>query len=255
MGLFEFALALAALASLFEVVTRVGPSPPRRPPPPPPPPVEEWKEFRWEFSTGLERHALECRIGIRPEAYASARERLRDTSPSKTAPRSDEDCFEIAIEEVLDEEAGAPAPEIGEIIDFLTGVADEKGFSNYQLANLVLSFVQEQCITYSYDEDSTGFGEYFRFPLETIVDETGDCDCKAILACALFHRSDFRVAFALMPGHAALALASEEALPFANWVYKGRRWYYCEATGDGWEAGAIPPSVRRRSVDLREIEG
>ena len=256
MGFFEIAFALAALAFLFEAVTRVGPSPPRRPAPPPAPHLPtDWREFRWRFSTGLASHDLACRIGFRPEAYESARDRLLDESPSKVQMGSDEDTFEVASEEVLDEDAGAPAPELAEVVDYLIGVANEKALSNYQLANLILSFVQEQCIPYSYDEDSTGHREYFRFPLETIVDQTVDCDCKAILGCALYSRANYRVAFALMPGHAAIAISSEETLPFANWVFNGTRWYYCEATGDCWQPGAIPPDVRTGSVALREIAG
>jgi hypothetical protein len=159
----------------------------------------------------------------------------------------------VAEAEVLDQEAGSAATEVTQVVEYLRKVSDEKLLSNFQLANLVLSFVHEQCIPYSYDKDTTGFDDYFRFPIETITDATGDCDCKAVLAGALYRALGFDVALAMMPGHAALAITSDAALPFANWSLNGKMWYYCEATGDHWVPGAIPSGIDTGRVKLREI--
>lgn len=253
MTFLELALAAAGLAVLLELVTRIGPSQPPAPPPPPPTPYKLWRSFDWTFSDGVTRHDLSCRIGIRGEVYESAKGRLLDTRPSKTRMHSEDECFEVASQQITDPEAGDGSSEVSQVLEYLSTVANEKAFSNYLLANLLLSFVHEQCVPYSYDKDSTGHPEYFRFPLETIVDKTGDCDCKAILGCALYRAAGYRVAFALLPGHAALAISTDDSLPFANWEFNGRRWYYCEATGDSWQAGAIPPGTTSGEVEMREI--
>src|SRR5690606_27041196 len=94
-----------------------------------------------------------------------------------------------------------------QIINYLVEYAQTEFLSNYEIANISLSFVHEQCIRYQYDHESKNTLEYFRFPIETIYDTVGDCDCKAILASAIFKALGYDVAFALMTGHAALAIS------------------------------------------------
>ena len=201
------------------------------------------RDFRWSFHTMQTDHHLVCSVDYREDAYQESQSQLRDERPGKVYHCSDQECAVVARLEIYDEHAGFDSDEVRQISDYLRKYADNEMLSNYQYANLILSFVHEQCIPYSYDKDSTGFSDYFRYPIETIVDKTGDCDCKAVLACALYKAAGFDVVFALMPGHAALAISSEESLPFAYWNHGGKRWYYSEATGDYWTPGQIPDGV------------
>lgn len=73
------------------------------------------------------------------------------------------------------------------------------------LASRILAFVQREII-YVDDETSTGYPEYGRFPLQTLVDGKGDCDCKAILCCALLSYCGFDAAFIVTEGHALCGL-------------------------------------------------
>ncbi|MFT5467581.1 MAG: hypothetical protein ACI8UO_002686 [Verrucomicrobiales bacterium] len=53
-----------------------------------------------------------------------------------------------------------------------------------KLANEILGFVQRS-ISFAEDLGSTGFEEYARFPLQTLVDGCGDSECQAILTLSL----------------------------------------------------------------------
>jgi len=212
------------------------------------------RSFIWDKPGISKSYHLNTTIQVRPEAYDLAQKELFDTTPSKIRMYSDSEYFDIARTEILHSEYGNFNYELTQVANYLNGVANSELLSDIEFAEIILSFTQEQCIPYSYDKDSTGYDEYMRFPLETIYDITGDCDCKAILACALFKTLGYRVAFALMPGHAAMLITlPQDDLPFANFVWQGKRWFYCETTGDYWSPGQIPESVDADSIDWQGI--
>lgn len=212
------------------------------------------RTFNWFVNDNIKSHSLHCEVDIDRSVVEKAKaELLNDSPPSKVIFTGDEDYFELSKSEILDNRFGICCREIEQITNYLKSYADEHYFSNYQFAILILSFVHEQNIKYSYDEDSTGYLEYLRFPLETIYDTTGDCDCKAILACTLFKKLGYRVAFALMPGHAALAISTDSAPFYSNFEIYGTKWFYCESTGDEWKPGQIPSDFLSYQIKLREI--
>lgn len=73
------------------------------------------------------------------------------------------------------------------------------------LASRLLAFVQRE-IAYVGDEASTGYPEYGRFPLQTLVEGRGDCECKAILCCALLSYCGLDSALIIEDGHAVCGL-------------------------------------------------
>ena len=212
------------------------------------------KHFSW-IKPGLSKIMnLNTVVQVRTDAYEYARNELLNSTPSKTCIRSDAEFFDISKSEVLHEDFGAGNYELTQIASYLARICNSEILSEYEFAGIILSFTQEQSIPYSFDKESTGHKEYVRFPLETIYDTTGDCDCKAVLACALFKTLGFRVALASMPGHAALAITlPDDDLPFSNFVLKGKRWFYCESTGDEWNPGQMPDGIDPEMVKLLEI--
>lgn len=78
-------------------------------------------------------------------------------------------------------------------------------WSRSELATRLLAFVQRE-ITYVNDEESTGYPEYGRFPLQTLVDRKGDCECKVILCCALLSYCGIASAFIVEAGHVVCGL-------------------------------------------------
>lgn len=222
---------------------------------PPPEPFEETvRAFSWIMKSVSMSKQLSTTVAVRNEAYEASRQALLYTFPSKALMFTDRQYFDIAMKEILHPDFGSSSYEINQITSYLNSIANKELLSDIEFAGLILSFTQEQCIRYESDKDSTGYPEYFRFPLETVYDTVGDCDCKAILACSLFKKLGFRVAFALMPGHAALAITiPDDDLPFSNFFWKGKKWFYCEATGDGWLPGTLPTGIRKHSVELEEV--
>lgn len=71
----------------------------------------------------------------------------------------------------------------------LKAMAEGQGYDVYTTACFVLSFVQS--MTYDSDLNTTGYEEYPRYPVETIVNGTGDCEDTAALFASLVQSSCF----------------------------------------------------------------
>lgn len=212
------------------------------------------RKFNWTVEDNIKSHLLNCDVKINLDTFNKAKEELiSDFQPSKIFFTCNKEYFTISKYQILHKTFGSESKEIEVITNYLREYADNNFLSNYRLANLILSFVHEQNIKYSFDEDSTGYDEYLRFPIETLYDQTGDCDCKSILVASLFKKLGFKVALALLPGHAALAISMESSPFFANFEWNGIPWYYCESTGDYWKPGQLPRSVDIGDLELSEI--
>ena len=99
--------------------------------------------------------------------------------------------------------------------------------------------------------DSTGHADWPRYPIETILDETGDCEDLAILCSAIIARLGFSVVLLHYPGHLAFGVAGADHLKGEYIVEPGtgRRYYYGEATAENWHLGQIPPKYRELSPE------
>ena len=114
-----------------------------------------------------------------------------------------------------------------------------------QKANLVLSYVQN--IPYMYDIDFNGQEEYWKLPLETILDGSGDCEDTSILFCAIMKAMDYDTAImTLYAGGAGsfiygaqnhcVGLVKVDGL--TKKMYDG--YYFCETTSVGHSVGDVP---------------
>ena len=104
---------------------------------------------------------------------------------------------------------------------------------NDQYVNFVTKFVQ-MGISYDYDEYNGGY-EYWRFPLETLRDKTGDCEDKSILLAALIDAKGLNGCVILLPGHAMCAIYSSDltgsyGAPKHSDLYGGVDYYPIETT-------------------------
>ncbi|WP_455961968.1 transglutaminase-like domain-containing protein [Bacteroides bouchesdurhonensis] len=136
----------------------------------------------------------------------------------------------------------------------IASLSNEYRLTMLESIQFILDFVQEPNIRYAYDDESTSFTEYVRYPDETLFDKMGDCDCKAMLAAALFHDAGLRVLYITSDTHAAVAV---ECRPewFGNWnnpglsdgllLYQGRYYYFCETTGDRFRVGDINGDISK----------
>ena len=142
-------------------------------------------------------------------------------------------------------------PVVVDLAQKLKGIATGSGFDQEQTENLALAFCQG--IRYSYDNISEGADEYFRYSVETLYDETGDCEDKTILFASVTEAMGYDSVLLLMPGH----MAGGIALTGGSGTYVedgGVNYFYCETTGEGWLVGELPPDLEGEEVEVVQVE-
>ncbi|WP_432559342.1 hypothetical protein [Granulicoccus sp. GXG6511] len=133
----------------------------------------------------------------------------------------------------------------------LRDLSTDSRYSTYEQISSVLAMVQS--ITYSFDIDSTGHEEYWRYPVETMHDETGDCEDTTFLAGSLLRRLGHDVVVLFLPSHAALGVAVPDGIPGHFVEHEGQRYYYCETTGEGWRVGELPSGHEGEDVEIYPV--
>ena len=115
--------------------------------------------------------------------------------------------------------------------------ATQQGYSSYQEVNFALAFVQS--IPYQTDLNSTGYQDYPRFPIETLVQNVGDCKSHSILFATLTLLIGVDTVFINPPDHLAVGVLGNN-LSGTYWAYDNQNYYYCETTGEGFTIGQLP---------------
>ncbi len=126
----------------------------------------------------------------------------------------------------------------------------DEGLSEENKTDLIISFIQN--MDYTLDPDSKGQTEYPRFPVETLVDEGGDCEDTGILMASLLDDMGYNVSLILMPDH--LAVGVEVNATGVHWVYDNVTYYYLETTAPGWDAGEVPPEHDPEEATIYPVE-
>lgn len=134
------------------------------------------------------------------------------------------------------------------LVDKLKEASVRDGFTDYESVMMVIAFVQS--LPYTRDDVSTGYDEYPRYPIETLVDNGGDCEDTAILTAALLYEMGYGVVLISPPGHMAVGVKGGEGIYGTYWNYEGSKYYYVETTGDGWDIGEIPPEYKDQSATI-----
>jgi hypothetical protein len=128
--------------------------------------------------------------------------------------------------------------------------AVEDGFGRRETVAYVTRFVQS--LPYTPDNVSTGYSNYPRYPVETLVDETGDCEDSSLLLASLLAGLGYRVGLLEFESHLGVGVALEDGPD--NVTFDGVGYAYVETTGNGWEIGEVPPDHDGESVELHTIE-
>ena len=107
----------------------------------------------------------------------------------------------------------------------------------------VVSMVQQL----KYLPDSVlGLEDYEKYPIETIMDDGGDCEDKAILCAALLKKMGYDVSMIFLEtddksrSHIALGVNMQKVHVGSYFPRNGRQYYYVETTIPGWGIGEIP---------------
>jgi len=126
-----------------------------------------------------------------------------------------------------------------EIVDLVKEMSKGEHFSDLQMANFILRFVQEG-LTYTSDSSGKGMDGYWKYPFETLFNTIGDCEDKTILYASLMKAMGYDVALLLYGNHMAAGIGMPSGTPGKCYEVGGINYYYCETTVPGWTLGETP---------------
>ena len=89
-------------------------------------------------------------------------------------------------------------PALIDIANILHNMSLEEEFTPLNEVDFLISF--SQSLKYSEDNITAGVGEYPRYPIETLVDQTGDCEDTSALLISLVEILGFNASIILMHG-------------------------------------------------------
>ena len=95
---------------------------------------------------------------------------------------------------------------------------------------------------------TTGYDEFRRYAIETLIEGGGDCEDTTILVGAILRGLGEKTALIFTPGHIALGVSGN--FTGTSVTYNGTEYYYCETTGTGWTVGTLPPSSGTTVTDI-----
>lgn len=120
-----------------------------------------------------------------------------------------------------------------------------EGMSDYDRAGFILAFTQY--IEYQSDEVFMGTEEYWKYPVETLFDNGGDCEDTSILYCAIAEAMGYDTSLLLFPGHMAAGIDLDNGKG-TYFSYGQHRYFYCETTSVGFSVGDKPRDVPNEST-------
>jgi len=139
---------------------------------------------------------------------------------------------------------------IEQIVDALETAADDYGFNTYETVMYVISFIQS--LPYTEDSVEARWDEYPRYPVETLFDRGGDCEDTSILVCALLSEMGYDTCLFILEDekHCAVGIAGGEGITGSYYLADETKYFYLETTGEGWNLGEIPPSIKETSAKI-----
>jgi hypothetical protein len=136
----------------------------------------------------------------------------------------------------------------------LNDTANRQGYDSFDEVSFVLAFVQS--LPYTADSVTTGHDEYPRFPIETLVDDGGDCEDTSILFATLTLIMGYGTVYINPPNHYAVGILGND-LHGTYWTYpegSNKTYYYCETTGNGFTIGKLPDEFRSQKAFIYTID-
>ena len=129
----------------------------------------------------------------------------------------------------------------------LNNIIKNQGFNTVEASNFILRFIQEN-IQYTLDNETKGCIEYWRFPVETLVEKRGDCEDSSVLFSSIMESLDYDTVllFYILEndiGHLAVGVNINIVFSGDYIEYKNIKYYYCETTSYGFNLGEIPLDI------------
>ncbi len=137
----------------------------------------------------------------------------------------------------------------GIIEDLAHTLADQAAsldLTEQETIHFIATFVQQ--LAYTSDVETTGFDDYARYPVETLVEEGGDCEDTAILLGKVLDILEYDVVMVRLPAHMALGVAGGEGFCGTYYPYRDVRYFYLETTGEAGRLGIVPPEYEGQAA-------
>ncbi|MEP1034156.1 hypothetical protein [Ekhidna sp.] len=144
-------------------------------------------------------------------------------------------------------------PQIEFLADSLVRISKEKNFSRSEMAELIVTFVQDIPYSYVRVEDCSeannkgkpcighiAFG--LLSPYEFLHSLYGDCDTRAVLIYSLLETLGFDPMIVVSNEYAHAMLALNIPASGDHLKHQGKNYYFWETTGKGWPIGMLPPN-------------
>jgi len=164
----------------------------------------------------------------------------------RTAPRPPTPNYSVYITHPWDDEY------TDILVSKFNRIANEEGFSELQKIEFTAAFVQN--LKYTADSVTTPYDEYPRYPLETLVDEGGDCEDTSILLASLINRMGYGVVLIIFPDkHCAVGVSGGQGIHGTYFVHNGAKYYYLETTAPGWGLGMVPEEFQSEKAILYDM--
>lgn len=200
----------------------------------------EKRDYAWVLDSSVTEADFSISLYFDPQEI----ERLRAENPFSADPQNAVNQVKSVTKDIVLK--GETAQQIEHLAAYLARRSAMLGLTRVEELQAALDFVQTPNIGYIVDEECAELhypSEYFRYPIETMYDKRGDCDCKSVLAAALIRALGYPVLVlvSFQASHAAIAVGGAPELDDMEDLFfithNNRRYYYCETTGDGWTIG------------------
>jgi len=121
-------------------------------------------------------------------------------------------------------------------------------YSEYQTLEFATTFVQS--LPYTVDSATSPFDEYPRYPVETLVDNGGDCEDTSILLASILNSMGYGVILIEFPNHCAIGVKGSDNMHGTYWEYEGEKYFYIETTNSGWAIGELLDEYKEASANM-----
>jgi hypothetical protein len=121
----------------------------------------------------------------------------------------------------------------------------------YEAIHFMAAFVQQ--LEYTTDADTTGFDDYGRYPIETLVEDGGDCEDTAILLGKLMDTLGYDVVLVRLPEHMALGVKEGEKFVGTYYKHEGVKYFYLETTGSAGRIGIVPEEYEGQAAYIYDF--
>lgn len=126
-----------------------------------------------------------------------------------------------------------------------------RNLNQYDAIAKAASFVQS--FPYTTDNQSKMVNDYARFPIETLVDGTGDCEDKTILLAAILYELGGDFVLIMFDDHVAVGVNCDGVEAKEVYLHEGKSYFYIETTADNWDIGAIPEKYHDKDAQIISI--